>query len=420
MTGDDHETIYVDGLDELKDPPDHTSTVTKLLSLDLPVRFSWLISSRWLPALRSFVTENQDNILHVYGGESECKDIVRKLLLQEFGDTLSDRSLQSLVWRCEGNIQYAEILTKASRQNNKEAEYLLTRAPAGLFNLYEGWLHELSDRITNTVLLEDIRAVMRFISIFEESYSARWISNLLGIDSMDIQRVFSPLICFMDRTGLHLCSWHHSSFGEFLSSVELLSSEEEARLRLRIAKNVMKRVASGRINDIPDEFLERYHRFILLDIEGESSLKEIRDRLVKAICYNRPLCWMLRMYLDCLDLACRQQLVSYAVFFGLMAALQVNGAWRPNPKSFTKTNPLDNEVVRSISSGDHDIVAFIDNVATATGDGDLNGHDVVWLLQEVVEPLRERLKKTHPIQAFYELWGPWYDMSLEYSQKYES
>lgn len=231
------QAIFIDALDESivdRDLP-RTETIVRVLNaLSFDDKFRIVITtSRKLPEMtfssldvtpkRLFMKDDKEEYL------ADVEDYFRKnLSLKNF----SKENIQELVESSKGNFQYAILAVKMLKENEVTVSWLIENTPRGLFELYDVKFKHIAERV-NKETFNNIRSVMRTISLLNWIPTPETICDILHIDYSYIVAVFGPLEQFFDF-GVYLdeniCRWHNHSFHKYILSPERISKIERKRL----------------------------------------------------------------------------------------------------------------------------------------------------------------------------------------------
>lgn len=299
MSPSEREIIFVDGLNEAATTTVAGNTISDLLLFDLPDNFGIVISSRQMPELNKFITPTRDNVIYLErNNERNLSDVAAYINLT-LGDritnsyqTVNDKAnnprwIEKLVSKTGGNFRYATLLVEMVLQENMTLYEAYRRAPRGLEGLYQQRLRALEKKIGDRIKIQQIRDVMRMISILRSPHTPEEICDYLGIDYLDIESIFGALEPFLDlHTYLQstVCNWNHVSFYDFVLDPKRFPYREQHRFHLMIASCAIRAIQSGETDDVPEYCIQHFLTHYRLGAGSERLLQFARTELLPVIC----------------------------------------------------------------------------------------------------------------------------------------
>lgn len=250
--------LMVDALDESIDMLEHNlSIIDIILSIDLPLNFKWLITSREMPEVAYFKESKPSNVIQLTGAKDENIEDVKEYLHQNLSSKgVNTDDIGLLLQKSHGNFQYASLIVDLILRDEAEISWLLKNPPDGLEGIYNWKLKKISDRIMDKGQMSIIWKIMGLISLLHRPLSPEEIVDILKIDHPDIiTGVFGPLQQFFDielyNGGAGQCRWYHSSFADYVLSSKRQSKRQILKLEEKIVQYCDFKIKKGQFDELP-------------------------------------------------------------------------------------------------------------------------------------------------------------------------
>ena len=309
MSPGKREIIFVDGLDEATATTVGGSTISDLLTFDLPENFGIVISTRMIPEVNKFAESGNKNVIYL-----RCKDEANKSDLAEYLTSKLNKKIESPSWiakfvaRSEGSFVYATMLVDMIIKGEMTLNEIYLSTPPGLDGIYKQRLKIIEERTKDPRRVDQIRSVVRMVAIVRAPHSPEEICDYLCIDRFDIDSVFGAVGQFLDSDAYvrtRKCIWFHTTFGDFILTSGLFPEKEQRRYHQIIVDYSRTLFEKGKYDEYSGYLNQHFiwHCYPFSDID--TILRLVRSELLTDLCRMPifPLSWV-----TLIDLAARAAL----------------------------------------------------------------------------------------------------------------
>lgn len=318
--------IAVDALDESScDLLSVESIAHVIADIAFQTHFRFLISSRPNSIVSPFALPDPSNVITMTGRHEENLRDVRSYFSSFLPPgTLRTDELDILVDKSEGSFQYANLLSRKLADPQADLSSIIHSPPNGLEKLYDSEVRILNNRLDLTPHRKTVWRIMRVISSLIEPHTPQVICDIIGIDYLHIDELFSHIEQFLDLSTYSAhgkCKWYHSTLKSYIDDFRRCPLKEKQSIARAVLRYVHETVVEGKRDILPLEFIDGIMWHLARSGEYVDVLYYIRYGLPPEFFkHNKvePLERLVHLMSECSSLAAGFSRPEYTVFFLLM------------------------------------------------------------------------------------------------------